>query len=261
MFNFREHNSTINLLISIGVLLTTHIAIADDASEWQYAAEIYLWGTDISGTIPTGNNFEIPFDDVVNNLDMALLGRVGARKDKLTLFTDIIHLELSTDEKGSFNLLGVGPTVEGKLDIGLKSWILQPTAAYTVFETEKYSIDLLAGARYLWMEVDLGLRVTGSLASKKIGTTESEHNWDGIVGVRGKMALTDKWDAIAYADGGTGDSDYTVQGIAGFNYKFDRWEGRFGYRYMKWEMDNKGLGRLVEDLTIDGPYAGALFKF
>ncbi len=108
----------------------------------------------------------------------------------------------------------------------------------------------------------MDLRTTGPFANRKVGTTESEHNWDGIVGVSGKMALSDKWDALAYADGGTGDSDYTLQGLAALSYKFDSFEGRFGYRYLKWEFDEgKALGNLLEDLTIKGPYAGAIFKF
>jgi len=265
MLNFRACNRAIKWLIIIGLLFAkTHAAIADDTvefGEWQFAAEAYLWAPDIIGTSTTGGNFEIPFHEILSNLDMTVMGRIGARKDKLTLFSDIIHLSLEGEEKGSFNIPigpGNGLTVGDKLTTGLKTWILQPTAAYTIFETEEYNIDLVAGARYLWIEVDLDLRTTGIFSDKKVSTTESDHVWDGIVGVRGEMALSDKVDVVAYADAGTGGSDYTLQGVAALNYKFDGFEGRLGYRYLKWEFDGHGA---LEDLTVKGPYAGAIFKF
>jgi len=265
MLNLYMRNKPLIALINFSLLVATmQQAVAGDntaENEWQFAAEAYAWGPDISGTSTTGGNFDIPLHEIIDNLEMTIMGRIGAKKDKLTLFSDIIYLDLSTDEKGSFNIpIGRGPglTVGDKLDIGLKAWVVQPTAAYTVFETSKYNIDLLAGARYLWIEVDLALRTTGPFANRKVKDKESEHNWDGIVGASGRVALNDKWDATVYADAGSGDSDYTLQGQAALSYKFDSFEGRFGYRYLKWEFDGHGA---LEDLTIKGPFAGALFRF
>lgn len=114
MFNFRASNSVLKWLITIGSLIaTTHLAIAAetdavDESEWKFAAEAYLWAPQMLGTTPTGSNFEIPFHDILDSLDMTVMARVGARKDKLTLFTDVIYMDLSTDENGSHSI-AIGP--------------------------------------------------------------------------------------------------------------------------------------------------------
>ena len=144
-------------ILTFGLFLmatTTYAVIADDTvddNEWQFEAEAFLWAADIIGTdAASGVNFEIPFHDIVDNLDIVVMGRIAARKDKLTFFTDIVHLDISNDQKGSFNMpIGPGNGIEvgNKLDVGLKSWIVQPTAAYTVFENAESNIDLLAGAR------------------------------------------------------------------------------------------------------------------
>jgi len=253
--------SSLKGLITIGLLFaTSHVAVADD-NEWQFEAEAFLWAADIIGTDAGGGaNFEIPFHDIVKHLDMVAMGRIAARKDKLTFFTDIVHLDISTDEKGSYSMpIGPGNGIEvgKKLDVSLKSWIVQPTAAYTIFKNAESNIDLLAGVRYIWVELDYKLKTTGQFLGK-VKHTDSDQNWDGIVGVKGNMELSDKWSIFAYADGGTGDSDYTVQGLAALNYKFDNFTGRFGYRYLKWEFEGHSL---LENLTIKGPYLGALFKF
>lgn len=127
-------------------------------------------------------------------------------------------MDLEDSEKGLFNL-PIGRhhqlTVGDKLDIELKAWIVQPMALYRVYETQKYSIDLAAGARHLWFEVNLELRTTGLFANRKVKTSDSGHNWDGIVGIKGDYEINDKWGVGVFFDGGSGDYDYTWQGLAG----------------------------------------------
>lgn len=229
--------------------------------EWQFLGEFYLWGADIESDTTSGSSMDIPFHDIINNLEMVLMGTIGAQKGKLKLFTDFLYKDLEDTEKGAFNL-PIGEhhqlTIGDKLETGLKAWVVQPMAAYTVYETPKSSIDLAIGARYIWIKMDLELRTTGLFANKKVKTSESDHNWDAIVGVKGKMDLSDKWQATLYLDGGSGDSDYTLQGLAGLNYKFDSFTGLLGYRYLKWKFNGHGA---LEDLKVSGPYVGGRFTF
>lgn len=115
-----------------------------------------------------------------------------------------------------------------------------------------------AGARYLWLEVDMELTTTSPLGASKTKTSESGHNWDGIVSVRGDFKLSDKWDAAIYFDGGSGDSDYTWQGLAGVSYEFDNFKGFLGYRHLKWDFDDDSL---LENMQVSGPFVGARFNF
>ena len=255
------------LLVSSMVLFVTGICAAEETvnkDEWQFSADVYLWGAEIKADTVAGPKIDIPFHDIVSDLDMAVMGKLSAQKDKLKLFMDVIYLDIEDSDKGSFSI-PIGPRdrhhieVGDKINWGLKAWVVQPMAAYNIYKTPKYSLDLAAGARYLWIEVDMELKTTGPFATRKAKTTERGDNWDGIVGIKGNMALSDKWGEGIYFDGGSGDSDYTQQGLAGLNYKFDNFTGMFGYRHLKWEFDDKK--NPLEDLKISGPYAGARFTF
>ncbi len=154
---------------------------------------------------------------------MAFMGTIGAHKNKWTLLADIIYLDVSDDKKGSFTLpVGSGITIGTELDVNLKSWIVQPMVGYQVYENQKSRLDLTAGARYLWMETNLKLETTDPHGSRKIKASESGDNWDGIVGARGQPDLSEKWFATGYLDVGTGQSDYTWQGLASVGYKFKK---------------------------------------
>lgn len=243
-----------------------HFASAEDnvnTNDWQFSGNVYLWGAEIKADAASGSKIDIPFHTIIDNLDMAMMGSIGARKDKLKFFADIIYLDLEDSEKGSTSI-SIGPRVRrqiiigDKLEIALKAWVVQPMAGYTIYETTESSIELAVGARYLWIEVDSELRTTGPFANRKVKTSDSGHNWDGIVAIKGKMKLSNKWDAAVYIDGGSGDSDYTWQGLAGLSYQFDNFKGAFGYRHLKWEFDGRSA---LEDLKISGPYVGARFNF
>lgn len=254
------------LFICAGLLLFTELSVsaenADTNGQWQFGGDVYLWGAEIKADTTAGPKIDIPFHDIISDLDIAVMGQVSVRKDKLKFFTDIIYMDIDDTDKGSFSI-NVGPHNKKSIEVGdkinweMKAWIVQPAAAYRVYKNPKYSIDLVAGARYLWIEVDLELRTTGPFANRKVKTSDSGHNWDGIVGIKGDYEFNDKWGIGVYFDGGTGDSDYTWQGAAGLNYKFDSFSGVVGYRYLKWEFDSGPL----EDLRLSGPYIGGRFVF
>ena len=80
---------------------------------------------------------------------------------------------------------------------------------------------------------------------------------DGIVGVRGRTALSDKWYMNYLADIGAGGSDLTRQALVGLNYRFSKVNAAFGYRYLTWERNNNTF----DDLDLSGPYAGDKVQF
>ena len=222
------------------------------ADEWQFDATIYLWAADMEIKPEGGKTVKISFGDIIDHLDMAFMGMLGARKDKWSLLADVIYMDVSADtQNGSAKILG--QNIYTKVDAAMKAWIVTVAGGYNMVDTGKYSLDLLAGARYL--AVDLPLRF--KIGPDKLKTTPSANVWDGIIGVRGKVNLADKWYMNYYADGGTGDSSYTWQALAGLNYQFKKVETGFGYRYLT----TNDKDDAIEDLTIKGPYAGVRFFF
>ncbi len=233
----------------LAVAVPVSAADSRSADEWKFDAAIYMWGASMDITPDGGDSIHISFNDILDNLDMTFMGMLNARKGKLSMFTDVIYMNLSDDVTGSAKILN--QNIQTDINIGMKAWIVTAAGGYNLVDNGKYSLDLLGGARYINVDVPLKFRRLGRK------TTPSGDLWDGIVGVRGKVNLADKWYLNYYADGGTGDSSSTWQGLAGLNYQFDKFEAGFGYRYLTWNMNDRDL----EDLTVKGPYAGVRFLF
>jgi opacity protein-like surface antigen len=150
-------------------------------------------------------------------------------------------------------------------DVALQAWVVTLVAGYTVIQNEKVRLDLLAGARYLYIKADTKLDITAQLdiELKNRGITglqsvsdriiEKGHVWDAIIGARGEVNLNEKWYLPYYADVGSGDSDLTWQVAGGVGYKFSKVDVILGYRYLDWEFDDDGA---LNDLDISGPYLG-----
>ena len=63
--------------------------------DWQFDASAYLWGASIAGDSASGGEIDIGFIDILNNLDMALMGHFSAAKGKWRLSTDVIFMDVS----------------------------------------------------------------------------------------------------------------------------------------------------------------------
>ena len=245
---FRSLSMTVILLLMVPPAKAVDSKSSD---EWQFGAEVYLWGASIDATPTGGDTLHISFSDIIDNLDMAMMTTLDARKGKWSLLSDIIYMDISTDQKGTAELVGM--PVRTDINVGMESWIVTAAGGYTIMETDKFSLDLLAGARYLWLKIPLEFKI----GPAGIKATPKGDFWDGIIGVKGKVDLADKWYLTYYADVGTGDSDSTLQALAGLNYRFKKVDAAFGYRYLNWDIG----GSAIDEITIKGPFAGVKFRF
>jgi hypothetical protein len=244
-----------------GVLLATVLAAgaADPESDdgWEFGAEIYLWAPWIDIETATGGDIEITLDDILKDLDMLFMADVGVRHGRWSLLSDFVYFEI---DQGDNTPLLPGITLS---DLTLEAWIVTPQVRYAAYETDNLRIEVLAGARYLWIEAQLDLDIRallppdGPILAKR-NVSDSGSVWDGIVGVAGQWDFTDKWYASGYFDAGTGDSDYTWQALASVAYRFKRLDAVVGYRHLAYEFDSGGP---IKDLSVTGPFVGAKFLF
>ena len=103
------------------------------------------------------------------------------------------------DVKDEGNIHGFGTSVE------LRGWVVTPDVGYTVLSGDR-QFGSPRGARYLYLESDIRLGARG--------IDESSDIWDGIVGIRGRINLTEKLYLPYYLDIGTGGSEMTWQASA-----------------------------------------------
>jgi hypothetical protein len=85
-------------------------------------------------------------------------------------------MKLSDSKRGLTTI--ANQTVDSKVDVEMKAWIVTAAGGYTLVDSGKYSLELLGGARYLL--VDVPLKFQGGQELQK--TTPSGDWLDGIVG-------------------------------------------------------------------------------
>ena len=234
-------------------------AAAQDENTWQFEATLYGWYTAIGGTakhpggVVPGGPFDVDASDILDNLDMVFMGSFEARKNKWSIITDLIYLDVGADKNTTVQTRS-GVPLNANVDLGITSWILGGAVGYDVVQADRVTLAVVGGARYAAIDVDVSLGALGRQAE----SSESEGLLDGIVGVRGFITLNENWYLPYYADIGTGGSDLTWQALAGIGYRFSWGDIRLAYRYLSYDLDD---GKHLEDLDVSGPVLGIGFRF
>jgi len=171
-------------------------AATDYTGKWKITGEVYLWGASIGGTSASGSDIDVDFDTIFDDLDFAFMGNLAAKRDKWTLLSDVIYMNLSQSGKNAASI-PVGPLnvpVNVDADAKLKAWIVNALAGYNLIENDKNRLDLMGGVRYLYLDSTVKLDVdVGQFPGVEDKTSVSGSNWDGVVGVRGRLNLSEKW--------------------------------------------------------------------
>jgi len=250
--------------------------------KWTFALRPYLWAPGVSGTLkydvpPTGDgaaNVDIS-SYVLENLNFALMLTAEARKGNWSVLTDVVYLDVESGDTNvkSVSFTGPGGRIEvsagANLDTNasLSGVLWELAAGYTVARAGNSSLDVLAGFRLLTIKAETDWLLSGSITDNVSGGTfsrsgsasQTETLWDGIIGVRGRVALGDsRWGIPYYLDVGTGSSALTWQGVAGIDYRYNWGDLQLMYRYTYYDMKED---KLLQNVSLGGPAIGVNFRF
>jgi hypothetical protein len=245
-------------------------ALRSDEAHWR--ATVYGWFPSIGGStkfpVSTGGaSLNVDADDVLDSLKMAFMGSLEYRAGNWGGLVDWVYADLGADKAGTRNFAINGQPlaagINANLGLDIKSNILTLAGTYALVNSPDVNVDLLFGARMLDMDQTLNwaFNGTGPAGIARSGTAEvSETNWDGIVGVRGRLRFGDerRWFVPFEADVGTGDSNLTWQAILGLGYSFSWGDVGVAWRYLDYDFDD---GKPVESLTFNGIAIGVSFRF
>ncbi len=237
------------------------------AAQWQHRITLYGWLPDLAGTL----NYDLPgsggsagadASDIISNLKMVFMGAYEGRKNRWSLKADVIYLDLGNSEQNAVSL-PAGPGL-GQIQAGAKQsmtgWVLGFYGGYNIVQTKQTTFDVMAGLRYLDIDTDAELNISGPLPPTlpSLGLSQSVGLWDGIVGVKGQFNLNDDWFVPYHLDVGTGDSDLTWQALAGVGYRFNWGDALLAYRHLYYDQGDSGL---IQGLEFSGPLLGVNFNF
>ena len=247
---------------------------------WRFTAGLYVWlptvNADLKYGLPPGQpgspEVEIGPNNYLTNLNIAVPLVAEARKGNFSIFTDVLYLSL-TSEGSRIKDVAVGPDrfpVPGTLESGTESdikgleWTM--VGGWTVAKSPGGNLDLFGGVRYLGPKITTNWHLSadftlpgGNKTFTKAGSIEKRADlWDGIVGVRGRVRIAEKWSLPYYADIGGGSSKLTWQAYGGIDYSFSKSDLMLVYRHLSYEGKEDSL---TQKLNLGGLALAFLLHF
>jgi opacity protein-like surface antigen len=232
-----------------------HAQLTLPRDAWRFEATPYLWLAGIKGEFGDGSLTGAPprvdasFDSLLSRLDMAFMGTLEARRDRWSLFGDVIYLAFS-DSVGIKLAPGLA-TPGARFDASLSGSVLSAGGTWRLSDG-KTTTDLVGGLRHY--SLDPSVDVTSGPVQRRLNPAR---DWtDPVIGFRVRQSVTDRWSLLGYADlGGFGlGSRLSYQFHAGAEYAFSKtYSGRVGYRQLRVDYED-GSTRI--DLTFGGVMLG-----
>jgi len=250
------------VISAFSLMMASQPLLADDG--WDHNLAVYLWGADIAGKTSTGQDFDVDFSELLDNLEMAGMAAYQGQSGKWSVITDMIYLDVSADERVDLLPPVGGGNIQGGVDANLdmQSWVIQAGVGYQLADDgEGTVIDFVFGARYLDLSSDLTLNFDVSIPEQPptVNSDLGDSVIDAVVGFKGRIRTGARWFMPWGANVGTGESDLTWQAHVGVGYQAtDTFNVIASYRYLRWEFDDDSR---LADLDISGPMLGAVWRF
>ena len=256
-----------------------HAQSVAPVDQWKFSITPYLWLPNINGTLKysvppdAGGSPEVEAgpNDYLENLQAVIMISGEARKDRWSVFTDVIYLSFSDEDSTVKSVDFSGGRLSSSTNVATSSslrgtaWTLG--AGYAVQTGKAATLDVFGGLRYFSLQASTGWQLTADITGpggvhtfpRTGGISEGEDLWDGIIGIRGRVPLgRSYWSIPYYLDVGTGSSSLTWQGILGIDYSF-KWGGVIlAYRNLYYDQKDD---KLVQNLSFSGPALGVTFRF
>ena len=148
-------------------------------NKWEFSLTPYGWATSMNGDITArGHTVDVneSFIEIVEKSDslLAWMSYFEARKGRFAFFTDLVwadigfpgHFNITRDPLGRFDRATLN--VKGNVQLDYQEIIIQSGVAYEVARWQSApgsftALDLMGSARYWNQDVDVSLRLTGTL--------------------------------------------------------------------------------------------------
>jgi hypothetical protein len=191
--------------------------------------------------------------DVIDALNFTFMASGDVHYGRVGLLQDFVYADL-----------GNRGTLSGPLQssVGVDTTMLISTTAlgYRAYAEGGWLVEPFAGARYVDIETDVKITGGGPLGLARAASVDLSW-WDPVIGVRGRMPITEQLSAGGFVDiGGFGvGSDFSWEIYAGLDYAINEWISTVaGFRYLSIDYQ---ADRAEIDLDTYGPVIGLTLRF
>jgi hypothetical protein len=266
--------------------------------KWEFSLTPYGWATSIDGDITArGHTVDVneSFIEIVEKSDslLAWMTYFEARKGRFAFFTDFVwadlgfpgHFNITKDPLGRFGRATLN--VQGKVQLDYEEMIIQSGVTYEVARWQSApgsftALDLMGSARYWNQDVDLSLRLTGTLTvdlrelglqlqrSRRVAIARSgDLEWvDPVIGarVRHQIAPGKEFTLLGDVGGFGAGSEFSWQAVATYGFDVNCFgtplHTVIGYRALAVDFSENGrFGKNALDVVQHGPVMGVTFNW
>ena len=257
----------------LGAVLVPPAAAAEPNpydGDWHYAATLYGWFPDIYSTVkfprvgdPT---LKVEPSSYLGDLQFAAMFAGEARKGDWGVATDLVYTDLSSLNSKLTHVQALGGRValpvDADVSAGVRATIWTLVASYHVARGRAGSVDLIGGVRYGGLRVSTDWNLSGPLGllAASGSVAETANLWDGVVGAKGELRLSDdgRWFVPFEVDVGGGKGNWTWNAIAGAGYHFSWGDLLAGYRNLEFDTTD---GQPINNLRMSGPALAVTFRW
>ena len=255
-------------LIVVVTLLGSLIAPALAEEEGMTAEEdtwtqigVYAHFIDVEGDARLNQvnaDVDISFNDIWENLEMGFMGFAEHRRGRWSFVGDMAYLKVEDDRT-----VASRPLLSVTLDAEVEQLMLEGFVGYRLLAQDlkdaRLGIDLLGGARYNDIEIELDSRATLLGLTTSRSRDKGADTVDGVIAARVEYSHNNGWGLAGWADIGEGADSRSYQLFGGVNYTFKN-NIRFhaGYRIVNLDYERNSL---EYDLDYTGPLIGLSYKF
>ena len=248
----------------IGILLYVLTALPVYADEPWTDFGIHLFMASLDGEARLGSassDIDVPFDDILENLDFGYMGYIEHRRDRWSFIGDVAYLRLADE-----NSLTTNRGREIEVEAELEQTVLEGFVAYRVLNADLEAggpgLDIFAGARYTQLAIELDSEAS-QLGLTTSRSRDGDEAWtDAVLGLRLQFGDRKGWGGTLWADVGSGSDSSSKQFMALASYRADStWQFYGGYRYLNLDFDKgSGADRFAIDIDYSGPMFGVSYR-
>ncbi|MCA3573003.1 MAG: hypothetical protein IOC86_03740, partial [Aestuariivirga sp.] len=211
---------------------------------------------------------DIPFSDILQNLNIAAMAAGEAHNGTWGVFFDLNYVSLSADDSASRVLERVPATAEVKAEVDVTEFIGTIMGQWRAIDSDQATLDVMAGGRYWNIENDVKVNATiagdlggGLVLSRELSGDDGASWVDPMVGAKMRINTSmpvyfTGWGMV----GGFGvGSDFTWDVMGGVGYEWtEKFSTVVAYRALGVDYENDGF---VYDVVQHGVALGAVFNF
>lgn len=234
---------------------------------WRFTLAPYAWAAGLSGDVGLFERnpveVDVPFSDILENLDVAAMGLAEAHNGTWGVFADLDYVTIGADNSLT-RAAGVDPSVSLRVDGSVDVQELMATlmGQWRIVDGSNVTLDLLGGVRYWNVDTDLTFKLAANGTEVKSLSGSDGAEWiDPMIGAKllietGTPFYVTGW-GMAGGFGVGSDFGWDVMGGLGYEWT-EHFSTVLGYRAVGVDYGQDGF---VYDVIQSGAVLGAAINF